>query len=849
MLILTADVGEGHVSAGRALQESLAAQADTTSILEDGLRLLGPTAQAIIRDGYRVQLRNAAWTYNLLYRSWRRLAPARWAIGRLLYRAGHRRLRALVAEREPDIIVTTHPALTVVLGRMRRRGELDAVLCATITDLVNDPTWCHRGIDLHVVMDPVAIPWVERHAGRGSVVAVRPLVAARFLAPRDVASARRALGLPVTGSVIVVSGGGWGVGRLADGMQAALAAGADRVIALAGRDDDVRAGLQAQWSDEPRVEILGFTEQMPELLHAATALVHGTGGVTSLEAVSCGCPLIAFGTRLAHVQEHNREMQLLGLCTVVRDPVELERALATQIAAAVAPVGTPVSWATTLDAGRAVVQAVRRVRPRPRWLRDLRRGAALAVCSAGVLWTVATDDAFSLVARSFDLQPVSHVEGRGRAIGLVIRAGAGSVAGLAGELSRVGIHVSFAVGRPLAPTAQRALRRAGDDTVALLPGAGAVRWLGTVDELQDLGGHGRSASRLLLVLPGRMSFGQYLLARGAGYRPLEPHAVSLRRLAGLRPAPGDLWLVSLTGPSTRAVQGLRAFVGRGSGGGVTSEPLGRLLTRSSSSRTAPTAPERLSSSVAAPRMATTHPTVTASPNAPRVSSGPAVTNGPSATGPTTWATNTAGATRVAGSCCSAVISASSPSPEAHAVATVQITAAPQAPRWAASATSCVDRPLQAKHRPASTGAARRTSGRRWTAIHSRPITSASPASTDSTITSPRGRSVGSGANAEIPTTEAAIRLTAVTSRRVTFSPSERPPTASSATSPTASAGWTTASGANSSATAWTGQPTSPSAVPNTHTGRRTSRVRSPALQAWVSGISRASIACSPTPAS
>ena len=43
---------------------------------------------------------------------------------------------------------------------------------------------------------------------------VRPLISADFLGPRCPLQARRALGLPEQGRMVVVSGGGWGVGDI-----------------------------------------------------------------------------------------------------------------------------------------------------------------------------------------------------------------------------------------------------------------------------------------------------------------------------------------------------------------------------------------------------------------------------------------------------------------------------------------------------------------------------------------------------------------------------------------------------------------------------------------------------------
>src|SRR6185312_4779350 len=68
VLILSADVGEGHAAAARALAnqiEESPEQADVTII--DGLAAMGPLLRPVVEDGYRVQLRFFPWTYTLVY--------------------------------------------------------------------------------------------------------------------------------------------------------------------------------------------------------------------------------------------------------------------------------------------------------------------------------------------------------------------------------------------------------------------------------------------------------------------------------------------------------------------------------------------------------------------------------------------------------------------------------------------------------------------------------------------------------------------------------------------------------------------------------------------------------------
>ena len=137
--------------------------------------------------------------------------------------------------------------------------------------------------------------------------------------PRDRATARSRLGLPVQGHLVAVSGGGWGVGDLPGAVEAALKCDDTTVVVLAGRNEALRATLEERYGADPHVHVWGFTERMDELLRAADVAVHSTGGVTSLEALSCGCPLIGYGSSIGHIRVHNRTMAALGLITLADD--------------------------------------------------------------------------------------------------------------------------------------------------------------------------------------------------------------------------------------------------------------------------------------------------------------------------------------------------------------------------------------------------------------------------------------------------------------------------------------------------------------------------------------------------
>jgi processive 1,2-diacylglycerol beta-glucosyltransferase len=176
VLVLSANVGEGHDAAASSLAADLRRDRSVEVSVENGLELVCWPLQHLLRDGYRAQLRRAPWSYGLVYFVFTRVPPARW-IGRWgLCLLARRRLSRFLSAEAPDIIVSTFPGMTPVLGHLRRRGRLCTPVAATITDVFVHGFWADKGVDLHLVMYEQSLRRVEAIAGRGSARRVRPLV-------------------------------------------------------------------------------------------------------------------------------------------------------------------------------------------------------------------------------------------------------------------------------------------------------------------------------------------------------------------------------------------------------------------------------------------------------------------------------------------------------------------------------------------------------------------------------------------------------------------------------------------------------------------------------------------------
>ena len=368
VLIFSASIGEGHDLPARVLRDALVETAPGTQVeIVDGVKCLGAVGRRIIENGAELSVGKNAWLADAQYRAIERWRVTRGIFGVMLRTLGTRHYRRIVAEQRPDVIVSTYPGTTECLAILRRAGKLSVPCVSAITDLAGMRYWSAPGIDLHLLIHPESEAEVRSIAGPATeIVTVRGLTDPAFDVPVSRVDGRAAVGEPLDGALVAVSGGGWGVGDLEGAVEVALAVpGAPRVVVLCGRSDELRERLTVRFSGEPRVRVLGFTDQMSEWLAAADVLVHSTAGLTVLEAIIRGCAVVSYGWGIAHIRSNNEAYERFGLARVAKT----RKQLGDEIAAALAdPPGPDGSFAQLPQAAPLVLALAQRAahrEPRP----------------------------------------------------------------------------------------------------------------------------------------------------------------------------------------------------------------------------------------------------------------------------------------------------------------------------------------------------------------------------------------------------------------------------------------------------------------------------------------------------
>ncbi|HET9073443.1 MAG TPA: NAD-dependent epimerase/dehydratase family protein [Solirubrobacteraceae bacterium] len=525
VLVLTADIGAGHdLPAAAVAREFLAESPGAQITVVNSLVLMGRFLTHALRENSAFMFRWMPWLFDLQYRLFMHVGPTRWLSRRLLTALGSRGLMRLVRAHNPDVVVSTYPGATAILAEMRQRGRLKVPLYSSITDLAGLHHWAHPGVDMHFITHPESAAEVEAIAGPGSVRWSRPPTDPIFFVPRDRDAARQALGLGIDGErpLIAVSGGGWGLGDLCGAVRAALGVEEAIVLCLCGHNAKARTRVELEFAGEPRLHTLGFTDQMGDILAAADVLVHSSAGLTVLEAIIRGCPVISYGFGYGHIRASNLAYERFGLAQVARTEAELGPALSRALSA-----GRPAPdarFAERASTATLIRNCQRRTRALPVWrvrtVRALTTGATALVLGA---WAMTASVAYSVISEVAPVQALTAVTTARPQVGLMLEASPQQVPALITALHARGLRASFAL-RGAGPqrgteTAMDRATAVGDSTLPLLNDSGLINWLATPHELRQMTeGLGIRWHHPFLYASSGPSLGQWLFAHGTGGR-------------------------------------------------------------------------------------------------------------------------------------------------------------------------------------------------------------------------------------------------------------------------------------------------------------------------------------------
>ena len=318
VLVVSASMGGGHDGAGRELLRRLRERGHHAQMV-DFLDAFPLRIGWLVRFGYWLELRYAPWSYEATYRLWYRSHLIFQPLGALINLLTGRKLLRWVREADADVVVSTYPMASLVLGAARQKGKLRIPVATFITDFAVHPLWTHPGVDLHMCVHPQSAEAAATRSGRAAT-APGPMVPERFHADLpDRATARQSLGFDNGERLVLVVAGAWGIGDVSKTFETIAGSGRYTPVVVCGNNEQLRKKLQSRNGGH----VLGWTDDMPTLMAAADALVQNAGGLTCMEAFAAGLPVVSFEPIAGHGKDNAEQMAEAGVAAYAAGEDEL----------------------------------------------------------------------------------------------------------------------------------------------------------------------------------------------------------------------------------------------------------------------------------------------------------------------------------------------------------------------------------------------------------------------------------------------------------------------------------------------------------------------------------------------
>jgi processive 1,2-diacylglycerol beta-glucosyltransferase len=295
ILILSASVGSGHVSAAEALAKSFRARPDVEDVLVDDsldhTNVLHKQLYSTLYKRLSAMLPEfLGWWYVSSDEPWvsdkSRLA---------LDLPQALPLVNLVRDFQPDSIICTHFMPAGVLSFLIGLGRLEAELGIVVTDFHFHAFWITRAFHWYFVAQEEDRIHMEGLGLPGDRIHVTGIpVGPEFMTPVDRGEVLRRYDLDPAQPTLLVAGGALGLSPASAVVRRLLQL--DRkfqAIIACGKNDELKREIEMLTSEQrDRFRVLGYTREMPDLLGAATLLLSKPGGMTTAESLARGLPMV-----------------------------------------------------------------------------------------------------------------------------------------------------------------------------------------------------------------------------------------------------------------------------------------------------------------------------------------------------------------------------------------------------------------------------------------------------------------------------------------------------------------------------------------------------------------------------
>jgi processive 1,2-diacylglycerol beta-glucosyltransferase len=301
ILVLSASVGAGHLRAAQAIELALRQRVPDAIVQNvDVLEVTNRAFRRVYGKAYLDLVNKAPYVLGYFYDYLDRPSkPGKKRRSDRLRRAWqwlNLRKFAKFLRAEPwDLAINTHFLPAEIIACLRRSDKLDLPQVTVTTDFETHRLWCNLPCERFFTATEEGSLYLHSFGVPADTTRVTGIpIHTNFAEPKNRAACLQRHGLAGDRPIVLQLAGGFGVGPVVKLFEHLLRVRQPlEIVVVAGRNEKVRAQLgSVETPDRHRVKILGFTDQIDELMAIADLVMSKPGGLTTSESLASGVGMV-----------------------------------------------------------------------------------------------------------------------------------------------------------------------------------------------------------------------------------------------------------------------------------------------------------------------------------------------------------------------------------------------------------------------------------------------------------------------------------------------------------------------------------------------------------------------------
>lgn len=305
ILIFYASYGGGHLKAAESINECILNNYTDKNIeveLIDCMKYVNKAIEKMTTAAYREMAKKMPWAWGKIYNDSQKGPLAH--ISSRSNKIMAIKLLRLLREKQPDLIISTHPFGSQMCSYLKRKRKINAKIATILTDFAPHSQWL-VGSDytdyFFVAHDKMKSYLLSQNIEENKIFVTGIPLSNKFLCKYDRNDVLKNFELKDNKFNILFFGGGeFGLGKtrtveIFEEFSKFAKSRDFQVIGIAGKNEKMKLAFEnivRENNCEENVKVLEFTNKVPELMSISDLVVTKPGGMTTTESLASELPMI-----------------------------------------------------------------------------------------------------------------------------------------------------------------------------------------------------------------------------------------------------------------------------------------------------------------------------------------------------------------------------------------------------------------------------------------------------------------------------------------------------------------------------------------------------------------------------